>query len=172
MVMPPAFHVIVKPRGAVCNLNCQYCYYLPKERLYPGSGFLLADELLDRFTQQYIAAQRVPQATFVWQGGEPMTGTPSYRYRAAIPVTLAETAMVARDCGGVRCIDRPVPSQPLRQPVASRDSSLDDIRCCSTKDAKPRHAIPYCVLQHCTRSWCSGLELGGRQSCRTNHSPR
>jgi len=27
----------------------------------------------------------------VWQGGEPMAGMPSYRYRAAIPVTLAET---------------------------------------------------------------------------------
>lgn len=51
MVMSPAFHVIVNPRGAVCNLKYQYCYYLRKERLYPSSGFLMIDELLDRFTQ-------------------------------------------------------------------------------------------------------------------------
>ncbi len=70
MVIPPSFHVIAKPRGAVCNLKCQYCYYLSKEQLYPNSGFLMTDELLDRFTQQYIAAQHVPEVTFVWQGGE------------------------------------------------------------------------------------------------------
>jgi len=67
----PAFHVMLKPRGAICNLNCAYCYYLSKERLYPDSHFRMTDELLETFTRQYLQAQRVPEATFGWQGGEP-----------------------------------------------------------------------------------------------------
>jgi uncharacterized protein len=68
---PVAFHVMLKPRGALCNLNCQYCYFLSKEMLYPGSRFRMADELLEEYTRQYVAAQRVPEVTFAWQGGEP-----------------------------------------------------------------------------------------------------
>ena len=29
----PRFHAMVKPTGAVCNLDCTYCYYLHKEQL-------------------------------------------------------------------------------------------------------------------------------------------
>jgi uncharacterized protein len=68
---PVAFHVMLKPRGALCNLNCQYCYFLSKEMLYPSSRFRMADELLEEYTRQYVAAQRVPEVTFAWQGGEP-----------------------------------------------------------------------------------------------------
>jgi len=68
---PPAFHVILKPRGAVCNLNCQYCYYLGKKKLYPDSDPRMDDETLAEFTRQYIEAQHIPEATFSWQGGEP-----------------------------------------------------------------------------------------------------
>jgi uncharacterized protein len=39
--------------------------------LYPGSRFRMAEALLEDFTRQYIAAQRVPEVTFGWQGGEP-----------------------------------------------------------------------------------------------------
>jgi len=68
----PAFHVMLKPRGPVCNLDCAYCYYLSKAQLYPGSDFCMTDEVLESFTRQYIAAQRVPEVTFGWQGGEPL----------------------------------------------------------------------------------------------------
>jgi len=71
VIAPPAFHVMVKPCGPVCNLSCQYCYYLAKDRLYPESSFRMTDDLLERFTYQYIKAQRVPHVTFGWQGGEP-----------------------------------------------------------------------------------------------------
>jgi uncharacterized protein len=70
-VPPPAFHVMLKPRGAICNLDCKYCYFLSKERLYPGSRFRMANELLEEYTRQYIEAQQVPEVTFAWQGGEP-----------------------------------------------------------------------------------------------------
>lgn len=68
---PPAFHVMLKPRGAICNLDCSYCYYLSKELLYPGSRFRMASDLLEEYTRQYIEAQRVPEVIFAWQGGEP-----------------------------------------------------------------------------------------------------
>jgi uncharacterized protein len=68
---PSAFHVMLKPRGAICNLDCAYCYYLSKERLYPGSRFRMSDTLLEEYTRQYIEAQPVPEVTFAWQGGEP-----------------------------------------------------------------------------------------------------
>ena len=66
-----AFHIMTKPRGAICNLDCKYCYFLSKEMMYPGSRFRMADELLETFTCQYIDAQQAPEVTFAWQGGEP-----------------------------------------------------------------------------------------------------
>ncbi|OGG43670.1 MAG: anaerobic sulfatase maturase [Candidatus Handelsmanbacteria bacterium RIFCSPLOWO2_12_FULL_64_10] len=70
-VAPAAFHIMLKPRGAICNLDCAYCYFLSKEMLYPGSRFRMAADLLEEYTRQYIEAQRVPEVTFAWQGGEP-----------------------------------------------------------------------------------------------------
>ena len=68
---PQAFHVMVKPCGAVCSLECAYCFYLPKLRLYPGSSFRMSDELLEEYIRQHIEAHRAPEVTFTWQGGEP-----------------------------------------------------------------------------------------------------
>lgn len=65
------FHVMLKPRGAICNLDCAYCYYLSKEDLYPGSSFRMTDQTLEDFTRQYIQAQPLPEVVFGWQGGEP-----------------------------------------------------------------------------------------------------
>lgn len=70
-ITPPAFHVMLKPRGAICNLGCQYCYFLSKEKLYPKSNFRMQDGLLEDFTRQYMQASQVPEITFAWQGGEP-----------------------------------------------------------------------------------------------------
>jgi uncharacterized protein len=76
---PPAFHIMLKPRGAICNLGCQYCYFLSKEKLYPDSDFRMPDDLLEDFTRQYIQAQQVPEVTFAWQGGEPtLMGLPFF----------------------------------------------------------------------------------------------
>jgi len=68
---PAAFQVMIKPRGAVCNLDCRYCFYLHKEKLYPDSGSRMSDEMLERHVRQHIEAHRVPEVTFTWQGGEP-----------------------------------------------------------------------------------------------------
>jgi uncharacterized protein len=77
---PAAFHVMMKPRGAICNLDCEYCFYLAKEMLYPGSRSRMAEDLLEEYTRQYIEAQHVPEVTFAWQGGEPtLMGVDFYR---------------------------------------------------------------------------------------------
>lgn len=68
---PPAFHVLAKPTGAVCNLDCKYCFFLTKERLYPGSRFRMADDVLETYIRQLIEAHRTPEVTISWQGGEP-----------------------------------------------------------------------------------------------------
>ena len=69
---PNAFNVMVKPAGSVCNLNCTYCYYLEKKKLYKGKNEFKLDEVnLEKFIREYIETQQVPVVTFVWQGGEP-----------------------------------------------------------------------------------------------------
>jgi uncharacterized protein len=68
---PPAYHVLAKPTGAVCNLDCKYCFFLSKEMLYPGSRFRMADELLQAYIKQLVESHRVPEVMVAWQGGEP-----------------------------------------------------------------------------------------------------
>jgi uncharacterized radical SAM superfamily Fe-S cluster-containing enzyme len=69
---PKAFHLLAKPTGAVCNLDCKYCFFLSKEMLYPGSRFRMADDLLETYIRQLLEAhQQVPEVTIAWQGGEP-----------------------------------------------------------------------------------------------------
>jgi uncharacterized protein len=69
---PRAFHLLAKPTGAVCNLDCSYCFFLSKEMLYPGSRFRMADELLEQYVKQLIEAHAgVPELAIAWQGGEP-----------------------------------------------------------------------------------------------------
>lgn len=69
---PGVFSVMIKPAGPLCNLNCTYCYYLEKKKMFKGGNdFRLSEELLENFIRQYIAAVQIPVVTFVWQGGEP-----------------------------------------------------------------------------------------------------
>jgi uncharacterized protein len=68
---PPAFQIMLKPRGPICNLDCDYCFYLSKENLYPNGTFRMPDSLLEETTRQYIDAQQGREVTFAWQGGEP-----------------------------------------------------------------------------------------------------
>src|SRR3977135_2988190 len=69
---PPAFHLLAKPPGSACNLDCKYCFFLSKEMLYPGSRFRMADDLLEAYIGQLIEAHAgVPEVSIAWQGGEP-----------------------------------------------------------------------------------------------------
>jgi uncharacterized protein len=78
---PRQFHLLAKPTGAVCNLDCTYCFFLSKEMLYPGSRFRMADDLLETYLRQLIEAHAgAPEVTVAWQGGEPtLMGTGFFR---------------------------------------------------------------------------------------------
>lgn len=66
------FHVMVKPAGSACNLDCTYCFYLSKQTLPggPGGGHM-DDEVLERFVRDYIHSVTGDEIVFSWQGGEP-----------------------------------------------------------------------------------------------------
>jgi len=63
---------MVKPIGALCNLDCTYCYYLHKEGLlhHPRAP-RMSDAMLEQHIRQYIEAQTGDEVVFSWQGGEP-----------------------------------------------------------------------------------------------------
>jgi uncharacterized protein len=66
------FHVMAKPAGSACNLDCAYCFYLSKRVLPggPGSGHM-PDDVLERFVKDYIDGVTGDEVVFSWQGGEP-----------------------------------------------------------------------------------------------------
>ncbi len=68
---PSYFHVLAKPTGAICNLDCKYCFFLSKETLYPGSRFRMSEEVLEAYVRQLIESQKASHITIAWQGGEP-----------------------------------------------------------------------------------------------------
>ncbi|TVR43672.1 MAG: anaerobic sulfatase maturase [Planctomycetota bacterium] len=71
------FHIMTKPIGPICNLDCEYCFYLEKEELYDKSGqagkskWAMDEALLEHYIRDYIASQPTAEITFAWQGGEP-----------------------------------------------------------------------------------------------------
>ncbi len=69
--MGEGFHVMAKPTGARCNLDCAYCFYLSRMALYPDSQFRMADDVLEAYIGQLLAAQPTGEVVITWQGGEP-----------------------------------------------------------------------------------------------------
>jgi uncharacterized protein len=118
--VPPAYYVLAKPTGAVCNLDCKYCFFLSKEILYPGSRFRMPDEVLEAYIQQLLAShsltafgtRQVPEVTISWQGGEPTLMGLEFFERA---VALAEKHRV--------------PGQRLRHTMQTNGTPLDDEWC-------------------------------------------
>jgi len=91
---PPAFHLLSKPTGAICNLDCAYCFFLAKEMLYPGSRFRMAEELLATYLRQLIESHRTPEVTIAWQGGEPtLMGLPFFRRSVELAQQYARPGM-------------------------------------------------------------------------------
>lgn len=69
---PQGIHIVAKPIGPQCNLNCEYCFYLEKQALFPkGQDYSMSDEVLQAYITKYIITQPTPVVGFVWQGGEP-----------------------------------------------------------------------------------------------------
>jgi uncharacterized protein len=68
---PPRFHLLAKPSGSTCNIDCTYCFFLSKEALYPNSRSRMSDETLDSYIRQLLESHETPEVTVAWQGGEP-----------------------------------------------------------------------------------------------------
>ena len=73
MQAPNNCHVMAKPTGSVCNLDCHYCFYLEKSHLYPErqQDWRMSNDTLKAYIKQTIEAQRNNHVQFTWQGGEP-----------------------------------------------------------------------------------------------------
>ena len=77
---PLAFNIMLKPAGSLCNLDCNYCYYLDKAEIYGGREPVMSEEMLEKVVREYILANDVPEVTFNWHGGEPLVlGIDFYR---------------------------------------------------------------------------------------------
>ena len=68
---PPGFHLLAKPTGATCNIDCTYCFFLSKDALYPNEKTRMSAATLEAYIKQLLESHRAPQVTVAWQGGEP-----------------------------------------------------------------------------------------------------
>ncbi len=71
LAAPPSFHLLAKPSGSTCNIDCTYCFFLSKEALYPNDKHRMSATTLESYIRQLIEAHRTPEVTVAWQGGEP-----------------------------------------------------------------------------------------------------
>jgi len=96
MNSPPttrAFHVMAKPTGAQCNLDCAYCFFLKKDALYPGSTFRMSDDVMEKYIRQTIAGHTVPQVTIAWQGEPTLMGLDFFRRAVDIEMDALRPGM-------------------------------------------------------------------------------
>ncbi len=95
-IPPTAFHVMTKPIGPICNLDCTYCFYLEKEDLYRTErserpSWRMPDDILESYIRQYIQSQDRPEIDFAWQGGEPtLLGVEFFEQVVALQARYAE----------------------------------------------------------------------------------
>ena len=68
---PQFSHIMVKPIGSQCNLDCAYCYYLNKDQLLPGTPGRISNEILEDLIRQSLSGQDADTIVFTWHGGEP-----------------------------------------------------------------------------------------------------
>ncbi len=109
---PPAFHLLAKPSGSTCNIDCTYCFFLSKDALYPGDKQRMSEATLEAYIRQLLEAHRTPEVTVAWQGGEPsLMGLPFF----ARAVELVEKHRR--------------PGQIVRQTFQTNGILLDDAWC-------------------------------------------
>jgi uncharacterized protein len=104
---------MAKPIGPVCNLRCEYCFYLEKEALYPdGEQYRMSDEVLEAYIRQVVQAHAdIPELLFAWQGGEPtLLGIDFFRRALELQKSYA---------GG----------KPVRNTLQTNGTLLDDDWC-------------------------------------------
>lgn len=106
---PHSFHLLAKPTGATCNLDCTYCFFLSKDELYPNRSTRMGDDVLRTYITQLLAAQPDGEVNVAWQGGEPTLMGIDFFERA---VALAQ--------------DAKRPTQQLLHTIQTNGTLLDD----------------------------------------------
>ena len=116
-VAPPGFHLLAKPSGSTCNIDCTYCFFLSKEALYPNDQHRMSDATLEVYIRQLLESHRTPQVTVAWQGGEPTLMGLDFFRRA------------------VACVDRfRQPEQVVKHTFQTNGILLDDEWCAFFKE--------------------------------------
>lgn len=78
---PRVFHLLAKPSGSTCNIDCTYCFFLSKEALYPNDRSRMSEATLETYIHQLLESQPGAEVVVAWQGGEP---TPDRAPTAAV----------------------------------------------------------------------------------------
>ena len=68
---PPHFHLLAKPSGSTCNIDCTYCFFLSKDALYPNEKHRMSAATLEAYIRQLMESHSAQHVTVAWQGGEP-----------------------------------------------------------------------------------------------------
>ncbi len=98
---PLGFHIMAKPIGPICNLDCKYCFYLEKENALPAgqgqSGHAANARCWNRTSASTSRRSDAPVVNFAWQGGEPtLLGVDYFRRVVALATEATPTASAFR----------------------------------------------------------------------------
>ena len=101
------FHLMAKPSSFHCNIKCEYCFYLEKEKFLPDSRSAskgekagrhhdyMNDAVLEAYIKNYIESNEAAQVNFAWQGGEPtLLGLDFYRKAVKLQQQYANGKMI------------------------------------------------------------------------------
>lgn len=114
---PPRFHLLAKPSGSTCNIDCTYCFFLSKEALYPNDRHRMSEATLETYIRQLLESHRTHEVTVAWQGGEP---------------TLMKLEFFRR---AVELVDRyRRPGQRVEHTFQTNGVLLDDVWCAFFKE--------------------------------------
>lgn len=107
------FHIMAKPAGSACNLDCAYCFYLSKATLPAGPGTgRMSPATQEAFIRRYIEAVNTPEVVFSWQGGEPtLLGLEFFRHAVELERRYAK------------------PGQTIQNDLQTNGTLLDDDWC-------------------------------------------
>lgn len=114
---PPRFHLLAKPSGSTCNIDCTYCFFLSKDALYPSKKHRMSEATLEAYIRQLLESHRSPEVTVAWQGGEP---------------TLMKVEFFRRSIEMVERYKRP--GQRVRHTFQTNGILLDDAWCAFFKE--------------------------------------
>jgi len=119
----PRFHLLAKPSGSTCNIDCTYCFFLSKDALYPSEKHhpsekhRMSEATLEAYLRQLLESHTGADVTVAWQGGEP---------------TLMKVAFFRRSIELVESLKRP--GQTVQHTFQTNGILLDDAWCAFFKE--------------------------------------